>query len=69
MDAIDVSLLLSYYEIKLSLLLTISQTRPGAIHVANAGLFQAVRASDLFSVDPDLGIGRWMPKFGRISWC
>lgn len=56
--AIDVSLQLAYYETKLSLLLTISQTRAGAIHVANAGLFQAVRASGLFSVDPDLGIGR-----------
>ena len=39
------------------MLLSISQTRAGAIHIANAGIFQAVRASGLFSVDPDIGIG------------
>ncbi|KAI4243829.1 MAG: hypothetical protein L6R42_010621, partial [Xanthoria sp. 1 TBL-2021] len=41
---------------KLSLLLTLSQTRPGATQVINAGLFQTIRDSGLFSVDPDLGI-------------
>lgn len=66
--AIDVSLLLSYYETKLSLLLTISQSRAGAIHVANAGLFQAVRASGLFSVDPDLGIGKCRLELEDV-WC
>ena len=54
---IDVPLLLSYYKGKLSLLLRISQTRLGASFVVNAGLFQAVQESGLFSVDPDLGIG------------
>lgn len=58
----DIPLLLSYYEAKLSLLLTISQTRAGAVHIVHAGLFQAVRASGLFSVDPDLGIGM-VPTF------
>lgn len=53
----DIPILLSYYDSKLSLLLNISQTRAGAVHVMNAGLFEAVRASRLFSVDPDLGIG------------
>ncbi|KAL8857537.1 MAG: hypothetical protein Q9178_005865 [Gyalolechia marmorata] len=52
----DIPLLLSYYNSKLSLLLTLSQTRPGATQVINAGLFQTIRYSDLFSVDPDLGI-------------
>ncbi|KAH0547601.1 hypothetical protein FGG08_000326 [Glutinoglossum americanum] len=52
----DVPLLFSYYEAKLSLLLRISQTRAGATYVLNAGLFQSVRDSQLFSVDPDLGL-------------
>ncbi|KAI9837296.1 MAG: hypothetical protein M1819_000370 [Sarea resinae] len=52
----DVPLLLSYYKAKLSLLLRISQTRVGAAAVINAGLFQSVRESQLFSVDPDLGL-------------
>lgn len=53
---IDVPLLLSYYSAKLALLLTISQTRPGATQVMNADLFPAVRDSGLFAADPDLGI-------------
>ncbi|KAI9716272.1 MAG: hypothetical protein M1812_005497 [Candelaria pacifica] len=55
-SAQDVPLLLSYYEAKLLLLLRISQTRLGATHILNAGLFQSVRESKLVSVDPDLGI-------------
>lgn len=54
---IEIPLLLSTYDSKLSLLLNISQTRFGAVHVMNAGLFSAVRTSRLFSVDPDIGIG------------
>lgn len=38
-------------------LLRIAQTRPGAGEVINAGLFRALRECQLFSVDPDLGIG------------
>ena len=53
----DTPMLLSYYDSKFTLLLSISQTRAGAAHIINAGLFQAVRASGLFTVDPDLGIG------------
>ncbi|KAI9775555.1 MAG: hypothetical protein M1839_001033 [Geoglossum umbratile] len=52
----DIPLLFSYYEAKLSLLLRISQTRAGATYVLNAGLFQSVRDSQLFSIDPDLGL-------------
>ena len=55
----DIPLLLSYYETKTSLLLGISQARTGAVHVMNSGLFQAVRGSGLFSVDPDIGIGEF----------
>lgn len=56
---LDIPLLLSFYEIKLALLVTISQSRVGAAHVTNAGLFPAIRASGLFSVDPDIGIGEF----------
>ncbi|CAF9928707.1 MAG: hypothetical protein ALECFALPRED_004119 [Alectoria fallacina] len=55
-NAKDIPILLSYYETKLSLLLSISQSRSGAVHVMNSGLFQAVRGSGLFSVDPDIGV-------------
>ncbi|KAL8930643.1 MAG: hypothetical protein Q9208_000514 [Pyrenodesmia sp. 3 TL-2023] len=55
-DAQDIPLLLAYYQSKLALLLTMSQTRHGAGQVINAGLFQTVRDSGLFSVDPDMGI-------------
>lgn len=50
-------MLLAYYDAKLSLLLRISQSKLGAAQVMNAGLFQAVRASGLFALDPDLGLG------------
>ena len=53
----DIPLLLTYYESKLALLLTLSQSRAGAVQVMNAGVFSAVRASGLFSVDPDIGVG------------
>lgn len=50
-------MLLAYYDAKLSLLLRISQSKLGAAQVMSAGLFQAVRASGLFALDPDLGLG------------
>ena len=53
----DIPLLLSYYEAKLALLLTIAKNRVGAIHIVDAGLFPATRGSGLFSVDPDIGVG------------
>jgi nuclear pore complex protein Nup205 len=49
--------LLSYYQSLLSLLQQLSQTKIGATHVLNAGLFAAVRESKLFAADPDIGIG------------
>ncbi|KAL4973159.1 hypothetical protein BDW66DRAFT_162335 [Aspergillus desertorum] len=52
----DTPLLLSYYQSLLSLLQQLCQTKPGATHVLKAGLFQAVRDSQLFAADPDLGI-------------
>ena len=55
-DAKGIPELLVFYEWKFSLLLTISQSKLGSAHLLNAGLFAAVRASGLFSVDPDLGI-------------
>ncbi|KAF2273141.1 uncharacterized protein EI97DRAFT_190643 [Westerdykella ornata] len=53
----QVSLLLTYYDCSLSLLLRICQTRLGASYVLNAGLFHSIRESNLFSVDPDIGLG------------
>lgn len=50
-------MLLAYYDAKLSLLLRVSQSKLGAAYVMGSGLFQAVRASGLFAVDPDLGLG------------
>lgn len=52
---------LSFVEAKLYLLLQISQTRFGATAVVSAGLFQAVRDSALFAIDPDYGIGSFLP--------
>ena len=54
----DIPLLLFYYESKLSLLLTVSHSRIGANYVMTAGLFEVVRDSGLFSIDPDVGLGK-----------
>jgi nuclear pore complex protein Nup205 len=54
---LDIPLLLSYYRALLSLLQQLCQTKVGATHVLNAGLFTAVRESRLFAADPDIGIG------------
>lgn len=54
----DIPTLLRFYEAKLSLLLTISQSRSGAAHVMGAGLLHAIHVSGLFSVDPDIGVGK-----------
>ncbi|KAF2736011.1 hypothetical protein EJ04DRAFT_562782 [Polyplosphaeria fusca] len=48
--------LLTSYDVSLSLLFRICRTRVGAAHVLNAGLFPAVRASTIFTVDPDIGL-------------
>ena len=53
----ELSSVLSYYNTSLALLLRISQPRLGATHILNAGLLQAVRHSQLFSADPDIGLG------------
>ncbi|KAF1996759.1 hypothetical protein P154DRAFT_472086 [Amniculicola lignicola CBS 123094] len=52
----QVLMLLSYYDASLALLLRISQTRLGAAYVLNAGLFPAIRESNIFDVDPDIGL-------------
>jgi len=51
----DIPALLAFYTALLALLLRISQTRHGAAHVLNAGLLPAVRSSQIFSADPDIG--------------
>ncbi|KAK3059467.1 hypothetical protein LTS18_010810 [Coniosporium uncinatum] len=52
----DIPALLAFYTALLALLLRISQTRLGATHVVNAGLFPAIRTSQIFSADPDIGL-------------
>lgn len=54
----DVALLLQYYKAGFSLLLRTAQTRVGAAHIMNAGLFQAVSSSQMFGLDPDIGLGQ-----------
>lgn len=54
--AADVPLLLVSFSWRLSLLLTLSRSKLGASLITNAGLFPVIRASGLFSVDPDIGI-------------
>lgn len=51
-----ISLVLGYHNACLALLLRLSQTRGGSISVFNAGLFPAVRESEIFSADPDVGL-------------
>jgi len=53
----DLPSLLSYYTALLALLLRIARTRLGGSQILRAGLFQAVRHSQLFSADPDVGFG------------
>ncbi|EEQ32268.1 conserved hypothetical protein [Microsporum canis CBS 113480] len=54
--AADTAQLLLFYESQLSLLQQLSQTKAGAAQLLDAGLFQAVKESQLFSADPDIGI-------------
>jgi nuclear pore complex protein Nup205 len=49
--------LLVFYEAQLALLEQLSQTRAGATHLLDAGLFEAVKESQLFAADPDIGLG------------
>jgi nuclear pore complex protein Nup205 len=52
----QVTALLSYYDASLALLLRICQSRLGAAYVLNAGLFPSIRDSQIFAVDPDIGL-------------
>jgi nuclear pore complex protein Nup205 len=54
----DVPMLLAYHNTYLALLLRLANTRGGAAYVFNARLFQSVRDSVLFSIDPDIGLGK-----------
>jgi nuclear pore complex protein Nup205 len=51
-----VPVLLSYYDASLALLLRTCQSRLGAAYVLNAGLFPAIRDSQIFAHDPDIGL-------------
>lgn len=56
--SLETSQLLMFYEAQLALLEQLAQTRVGAMHVLEAGLFEAVKESQLFATDPDIGLGR-----------
>ncbi|TID18729.1 hypothetical protein E2P81_ATG05711 [Venturia nashicola] len=52
----DIASILLFYKSSLSLLLRISQTRIGATAALNASLFNAIRDSQIFAADPDIGL-------------
>jgi nuclear pore complex protein Nup205 len=54
----DVALALGYHSSCLTLLLRIAQIRAGAISLFNSGIFSAIRHSEIFSTDPDIGFGK-----------
>lgn len=60
---------LSYYTALLTTLLRIARTRLGASQILHSGLFQAVRDSQLFSADPDLGFGKLTVPFASLRNC
>lgn len=49
------------FKTTIGFLLRVSQSRIGAAHVINSGLFQALRECRLFSIDPDLGLNIMSP--------
>lgn len=57
--------LITLYTSILSLLLLIAQTRIGATHIINAGLFPSLRESGLLSTDPDIGLDIGLSSHGR----
>ncbi|KAI5816239.1 nucleoporin Nup186/Nup192/Nup205 [Pyronema omphalodes] len=52
----DIPTLLSSFSAATGFLFRVSQTRSGASHIINAGLFPALRECELFQVDPDMGL-------------
>lgn len=59
---IDVAMVMKAFNATTGFLYRVAQTRTGAEHVINAGLFQAIRECPLFMADPDLGFGFSDPK-------
>jgi nuclear pore complex protein Nup205 len=55
---LETQMVLGYHNACLALLLRMAQTRNGSIQVFNAGYFGAVRDSEIFATDPDIGIGK-----------
>jgi len=66
--SVDMPSFLSYYTALLTVLLRIARTRLGASQILHSGLFQAVRDSQLFSADPDVGFGRFSILFASRKW-
>ncbi|MCJ1310091.1 hypothetical protein MMC25_003752 [Agyrium rufum] len=61
-DEKDLDILFAWYQSKLNLMLAISQTKLGASALMSADFFSALRASRLFTGDPDLGLDVDNPK-------
>jgi nuclear pore complex protein Nup205 len=66
---LEIHLALAHYNAQLSLLLQVSQTRLGATHILNVGLFNAIRQSQLFAADPDIGVGEYSSKLDHSLFC
>ena len=64
---IEMPSFLSYYTALLTTLLRIARTRLGASQILHSGLFQAVRDSQLFSADPDVGFGKHSVLFALMN--
>ncbi|KAI9695840.1 MAG: hypothetical protein M1820_008395 [Bogoriella megaspora] len=65
-DMNRVTILVTYYNVALALLLRIAQTRAGAVRVVSAGIFQAIRDSGFFDADPDIGLEMNSPQALKI---
>jgi nuclear pore complex protein Nup205 len=61
----EITAVLAYHHACLALILRISQTRRGSSLVLQSGIFQAIRESQVFSADPDVGLGKIVPPIAR----
>jgi nuclear pore complex protein Nup205 len=62
---LEIPIVLAYHNAFLALILRICQTRIGATQVLHGGLFLAVQESQIFSSDPDVGLGKCLHNAGN----
>jgi nuclear pore complex protein Nup205 len=58
-NVLDVPIIVAYHNACLAVVLRIAQTRPGAVLIFNGGIFSAVEESEIFAMDPDVGLGEF----------